>query len=188
MWRFPAWRTLFRMSVPFLSAAVFSGTVFPQLSPFINDDRANSVTHVLTGVVVNAVSGAPVPYALVQVGQEAKLADQNGAFRFEALPYSSASMMARKPGYFSEQELSDDNSQSGTVVLSGETSSVTIRLTPEAVISGHVINSLGDPVEHLPINVKFNHVVAGRRMWEQRGTAETDENGNFRIPELKPGT
>lgn len=176
------------MSILLLSAAAFNGTAFPQLSPLINDSHANSATHVLSGVVVNAVSGAPVPYALVQVGQDAKLADQNGAFRFEALPYSSASVMARKPGYFGEQELGDDNLQSGTIALSGETTSVTIRLTPEAVISGHVMNPQGDPVEHLPIAIKFNHLMAGRRMWEQRVSAETDEDGNFRIAELKSGT
>lgn len=188
MRRFSGWGTLFRISVLLLSAAGFCAVAFPQPSPVINRDQSNAVTHVLSGVVVNAVSGAPVPYALVQIGQDAKLADQNGTFRFEALPYSGASVIARKPGYFNEQELADNSFQPEAIKLSGETTSLTIRLTPEAVISGHVTNPQGDPVEHLPIGIKFSHIVQGRRMWEQRVSGETDEDGNFRIAELKPGT
>jgi len=42
-----------------------------------------------------------------------------------------------KPGYFSEQELTEDNFQPEPIELSEEATSITIRLTPEAVISRH---------------------------------------------------
>src|SRR5579859_1232855 len=65
--------------------------------------QTTSEKHSLTGTVVNSFTGEPVPWALVQVGERAKLSDQNGNFSFDDLPYTSATIMAHKPGFFNEQ-------------------------------------------------------------------------------------
>src|SRR5712671_3036978 len=65
----------------------------------------SSSAHVLTGTVVNSATGAPIPFALVQVEQNAKLTDQNGNFQFENLLSSVVNVQAHKPGFFAENEI-----------------------------------------------------------------------------------
>jgi len=151
---------------------------------------------VLTGTVVNALTGAPIPYALVSTGQNAKLSDQSGNFRFEGLPNNRISVAAHKPGFFNEQELSQGPGPrfgrgpvpNTMITLSNEPTNVTIPLTPEAVISGHVEDSEGEPLEGLPVQLRTPQVMNGRRMWQQQPSVASDEDGNFRIANLRPGT
>jgi hypothetical protein len=146
---------------------------------------------------VNSLTGTPIPYALVQAGQGAKLSDQNGNFRFEDISTNRINVAAHKPGFFNEQELSQGQGQrvgrvspqANTMVsLSNEPTNITIPLTPEAVISGHVENSEGEPLEGLPVQLRTTQVVNGRRMWQRQGGVATDEDGNFRVANLRPGT
>ncbi|MBV9147813.1 MAG: carboxypeptidase regulatory-like domain-containing protein [Acidobacteria bacterium] len=145
--------------------------------------------HVLSGTVVNAQTGAPIPYALVQAEQSAKLTDQNGNFRFDNLVSMSLMVQAHKPGFFNDQELAQMRPVPPSMVtLSDKPTNVTIALTPEAVITGHVENPEGEPLGGMPVRLRFAQIVNGRRMWQQHGFHQTDEDGDFRIAELRPGT
>jgi len=143
--------------------------------------------YVLTGTVVNSATGAGIPYALVQADQSAKLADQNGAFRFDSLTSAAINLQAHKPGFFQENEISESHTPS-IVTLSSPSTNVVVRLLPEAVISGHVENPEGEPLEWLPVRLRFTQIINGRRMWQQAGNHSTDVDGNFHIANLKPGT
>lgn len=144
-----------------------------------------SPKHVLTGTVVNSATGAAIPYALVQVEQNAKLADQNGNFRFDNLVSSTVNIQVHKPGFFGEQDL---NQMRGAMMvsLSDHATNVTVPLIPEAIISGHVENPEGEPLQ-LPVRLRASQVINGRRIWQDQGQRQTDEDGNFRIADLKPG-
>ena len=72
--------------------------------------------------------------------------------------------------------------------LSDHPTSITIQLVPEAVISGHVENPEGEPVSGVPVRLRFSQIMNGRRVWQQFGHRQTDEDGNFRIADLRPGT
>jgi protocatechuate 3,4-dioxygenase beta subunit len=142
--------------------------------------------HVLTGTVVNSATGAPIPFALVQVEQNAKFTDQNGNFRFENLISASVSIQAHKPGFFEEQEISQMHRPT-MVTLSDHQTNTVVPLIPEAVIVGHVADSEGEPLGNLPVRARYGQVMNGRRTWQQQGFRQTDEDGNFRIANLKPG-
>ena len=142
--------------------------------------------YVLTGTVVNSSTGAPIPYALVQADQSAKLADQNGNFEFDDLSSPSVTIQAHKPGFFGANEVGEPRAPL-TATLSDHPTSITIQLIPEAVISGHVENSEGEPVGGVPVRLRFSQVMNGRRVWQQFGHRQTDEDGNFRIADLRPG-
>ena len=157
------------------------------LAAQFNNVQSSSPTHVLTGTVVNSVSGAPIPYALVQAEQKSKLADQNGNFRFDNLISPSVMVQAHKPGFFGEQEIGRVARQS-MVTLSDKPTNVNIALIPEAVVAGHVENPEGEPLGGLPVRLRFGQIVNGRRVWQQQGQRQTDEDGNFRLAELRPGT
>src|SRR5207245_1360619 len=70
--------------------------------------QAQTGTITMSGVVVNSVTGEPVPRALVQMNgmvSRVALTDAEGRFQFDNLPETQAVLIAHKPGYFSEMEL-----------------------------------------------------------------------------------
>lgn len=147
-----------------------------------------AVNRVLTGTVVNSSTNAPIPYALVQIGPEAKLTDQNGNFRFEDLAANSVYVSVHKPGFFEEREAAGGPGPMPMIALAEPITNVTVKLIPEAVISGHVEDSEGEPIEGLPVRLRHQQVVNGRSMWQQYPGTNTDEDGNFRVANIKPGT
>jgi hypothetical protein len=169
---------VFLLLVPRVLCAQFTGG--PQ--------QQSTTRYVLTGTVVSSATGAGIPYALVQADQSARLADQNGNFRFENLASSNVNLQAHKPGFFQESEINGTPGGANVVTLSSPSSNVVVRLVPEAVISGHVESPEGEALDGLPVRLRFGQVVNGRRMWQQQGTRPTDEDGNFRVANLKPGT
>lgn len=150
-------------------------------------DKQTSPAYVLTGTVVNSSTGAPIPYALVQADQSAKLADQNGNFEFDHLSSPAVAVQAHKPGFFSPNEVGEGRSPL-TATLSDHPTSITIALVPEAVISGHVEDPEGEPVGGVSVRLRFSQIINGRRVFQQFGHRQTDEDGNFRIADLRPGT
>lgn len=146
----------------------------------------------VTGNVVNAVTGEPVRRALVQVVNlpglsPSMLTDSEGRFQFE-LPETVIGLTVRKPGFFNEQELQPDTPQPPVFFRVGAaTPAVTLKLLPEAGISGHVVTLKGEPIEDVPVRVFEERVFDGRRRWERRGQTMSEEDGRFRLGNLVPG-
>jgi hypothetical protein len=65
---------------------------------------------------------------------------------------------------------------------------VVLKLTPEGVIYGRITGADGEPIENFAVRVMVSRVVNGRKHWEQQGGQPTDDEGQFRIAELRPGT
>jgi hypothetical protein len=152
----------------------------------------SSNTHVVSGVVVNSVSGEPVRRALVQLFTSAgtplsMLSDSEGRFEFASVPESDMNLVARKPGFFNSQELQPEGHQLEVLHLGAETAPVVLKLWPEGVVSGHVTTLKGEPIEDSPVRLMREHVVDGRKRWELRGQTMTDDDGQFHIANLVPG-
>ncbi len=146
-------------------------------------------TFVLSGTVVNSVTGEGISRAMVRVtGQASRTAfsDSEGHFQFEGLPAGQVMLMAQKPGYSSEQDTAP--SQNHVLILGPNTAGQTLKLQPLSAISGHVTDSSGQPIEHIPVRLTSRSLRDGRKIWEPRGMNETDEDGHFRFPNLMPGT
>lgn len=156
------------------------------------------------GTVVNAVTHAPIPRALVYSldSRFAMLTDGEGNFEF-ALPKNEAdsrsatpadglihfgfsearsgerlSLSARKPGF-----LEDQNGNNGA----SPGSETTISLMPEAVIKGRVSVSAADPAVGITVELFFRQVHEGIPHWTPRGSARANSEGEFRFAELRPG-
>jgi hypothetical protein len=171
------------------SVAQTESSDVPQAPP------TSPVAHNLSGVVVNSVTGEPVRRALVQalIGPStgrtplSALTDSEGRFEFLGLPESVIFLGARKPGFFNDLELHPETYQPDTVLLTADTQSLILKLLPESIISGRVATVKGGPIEDSPVRILQEHIVDGRKRWEQRGQAITDEDGQFRIANLVPG-
>src|SRR5579862_393885 len=145
------------------------------------------------GVVVNSVTGDPVRRALVQItnlsgGPSSSFTDSEGKFQFTHVPVADVVLAARKPGFFSEQELHPESVfPLGFFHLDGNTNSAVIKLFPEGIVSGRVATVKGEPIEDTPVRLFQQRIMDGRKQWVQRSQLTTDEEGQFRIANLQPG-
>jgi len=148
--------------------------------------------YTLSGTVINTATGEGVPHALVQVLDRAQLTGAEGEFRFEGLPSAELMPVAHKPGFFNSEERSSRSggpgSQDKLVKLGPDTRPIIIKLQPEGVISGSVTGSEGEPVEGVMLQLHHQQVVNGRREWAVEGPGKSNEDGEFRIANLLPGT
>jgi hypothetical protein len=141
----------------------------------------------LRGKVINAATGEPVSGALVQIpAQESQFSQSNGSFVFTNLARGQLAVIARKPGFFNDQELG--RWAPGPPITVPTDGDVTVKLMPEGIISGQVKNESGDPMDGVVVRAQRWQVVDGRRGLHTSRDATTDDEGNFRIAELLPGS
>jgi hypothetical protein len=161
----------------------YDSSVAPQ--QYSSDDK-----YTLRGTVINSVTGEAIRGALVQIyfnGQISMLTGPDGKFQFAGLPLGQSAIMVRKPGFFSEDEF-EPNSRGQHLASTGpNTPPVVLKLFPEGVIYGRISEEDGEPIEGLPVELLVQHLQNGRKVWDRRPQAVTDEDGNFRIAELPPG-
>lgn len=140
------------------------------------------------GKVINTVTGEPVANALVQIyapGQKVQFTSSDGTFVFTDLPPRSYSPVARKPGFFNDQELSIPVQPA--LIQAAESEPVVLKLTPEGVIYGEVKNENDQPLEGVVVRAQQWQVQNGQRQLVTLRDARTDDEGNFRLAELRHG-
>ncbi len=145
----------------------------------------------IDGVVINSVTGEPVRSALVQIygrQQMSLLTGPDGKFHFDGVPQSQLTINVRKPGFFTEQEISQGSITNQLIQVGPGMKPVTMKLIPEAVIYGRITDSDGDPIQNLQIMLVHASIVNGQRTWQQTGSAQTKDDGEFRLFGLPPGT
>jgi hypothetical protein len=171
------------------SAFPFASSLRAQSQASASDDSRKTFS--VSGNVVNSVTGEPVSRALVQIfvgGQKSALTGPDGHFEFSGVPGGQTAVNAEKPGFFNEEQLRLKHGWvTPTLITVGpETPAVTVKLFPESVIVGHVTAN-GEAVEGVPVKVMEAQVQDGRREWAVSGGATTDDDGEFRIPNLMAG-
>ena len=181
---------LFLAATSCASAQVYSSSS-PQYSQAQRQPPAQTGNVTLTGVVVNSVTGQPIPRAMIQMmgmASRVALTDAEGKFEFDNLPETQATLQARKPGYFNEMELRRGGGRMNTIAITAGMGSISVPLTPAGVVSGRVTSADGEPLESVRVRLKVKTIQNGRRQWMDRNGASTDEDGFYRIGNLQPGT
>jgi hypothetical protein len=168
-----------------LVAGPAAGLQIPQSLNAAGDKSSGAGSYTLTGIVVDAFTGAPIRRALVQlVGPQSQLVltIEGGKFQFENLAQGRCGIDAHKPGY------TNLSAESPTIFTVGaDTSPLVLKLQPESGISVKVTGEDGEGVEGLPMRVLSSQVRDGRRYWGTHGGGQTDEQGEFRAGGLTPG-
>ncbi len=171
-------------------AIFFCGlAAYAQMGSATNNDATGRYT--LSGTVVNSVTGEPVRRALVQIfmtGQQAVLTDSGGHFEFDDLPPGQTAVAIRKPGYFTDQDLNAAQFGPPLAKVGPNASPLTLKMFPEAVIVGRVESRDGDPLQNVTVRLIRMNVVNGRRQWNQANATNTNEDGEYRIGSLLPGS
>lgn len=148
------------------------------------------------GVVVNAITGEPVPRAAVAVLDEADshtiqsvLSDSEGRFALVHLPQGKFQLTASKRGF--RTGFYDEHEEFNTAIVTGpdqETSNLNFRLIPDAVLYGVVSTDEGEAVEGTRVMLfkRPMHTGPGERI-AQVDAAVSDDAGAYEFGGLEPG-
>jgi hypothetical protein len=129
-------------------------------------------------LTTNDASQPPIP-----AGASATTCSGSGCTRYTSANggYRIATLIARKPGFLTDQAPAQTSQQDTTKEL-------TISLTPEALVVGRVVLSTSEPSDPIELELYRRQVQEGRAHWVNAGSARTKSNGEFRFADLAAGT
>ncbi len=150
--------------------------------------QTSSMPRTVRGTVVNSVTGEPIYRALVQVGgQYAMLTDHDGHFEFDGVTLQGIPPWAMKPGYFSQDRFSRFTTAAVDSSSAQSDTDLTVKLVPEAIVSGTVTGQDGNPLEGIPVMLKTLVTQDGLSRWRPRMQTRTNAEGQYRFAELEAG-
>ena len=178
-----------------LAAAIALGPLLAQ-SP---DADARSAT--VSGRVVDAVTGRPIPGVIVTPAGSAAtapagalppraLTNGQGLFILRDLRKGTVFLGATKNGYVNAtyNQRRPGGSGQGLPINDGQRiTDVELRMWRNSSISGTVVDEAGDPVVGVRVQAFARFFVAGRKRYSPGTIAVTDDRGMYRLANLEPG-
>lgn len=150
------------------------------------DDKPQARCSV-TGSVVNAVTGEPLKAAELTLRSTVSsdllytaITNAAGIFSLAGGDAGTYELVVRKRGFV----------QTGrSIPLAAEqaATAIVIRLTPQGVIAGRVLDGEGEPLPGVSVQAIQSHSTAGIRRYSVSGSATTNDLGEYRIFNLAPG-
>jgi uncharacterized GH25 family protein len=161
----------------------------------------------VTGQVVTAAEGAPLKSAQVVLIQEdatshaqafSATTDSDGRFEIRKIASGRYSFLASHSGYITQyyQARGLYSGTSLTFVPGQEIDGALFRLTRGAVITGRIVDESGEPMTKVTVaslrklsakETEGSTPRIGRDQLQAASTAITDDRGEFRIFDLRPG-
>ncbi len=146
----------------------------------------------LSGQISNAISGEPLgktSLLLIPVKSPndfdqryAATSTADGRFAFPSVEPGSYTLRASRNGFIStDYPIPLD-------FPSTPPKSLTLRLTPFAVLTGRVLDSDGDPLDQAQVQILRTRYTNGRKTLSALRAAYTNDLGEFRAANLPPGT
>ncbi|MGD0629818.1 MAG: carboxypeptidase-like regulatory domain-containing protein [Terracidiphilus sp.] len=150
----------------------------------------------IAGTVVNAASGEPIRHANVAALSEedshtvaAVESDSEGHFSLDHLQAAKYQLTASKRGF--RTAFYDEHQEFNSAIVTGpgqETTNLTFRLVPGAILHGVVITEGGDPVENARVML-FQKTRDGKKEGRlaQSDNVNTDDTGAYEFNNLAAG-
>ena len=150
----------------------------------------------IAGTVVSKADGRPLARARITV-RDAKdpqkfefiITSENGKFEFNAVPAGKYSLAGAKRGFISAGY--DQHDQFSTAIVTGaglDTETLVLRLAPDAVISGKVLDESNEPVRQATVTLYYDDHSSGVDQIRQFRSAQTNDLGEYELTPLRPGT
>ncbi len=153
----------------------------------------------IAGLVVNSLTGQPVPSASVAIAPITQGADReisksvttgtDGRFSFVALSRGKYSLMATARGsslqYF---EHHDPFATAIAVGLGLDTDHLVFRIQPDASIEGDITDDNNEPIQNAMVRLFQASTEGGQQKTVPMNQDQTDDLGHYRIGHLAPGT
>ncbi len=150
----------------------------------------------IAGTVVSKADGRPLARARITVRDAIDpkkflsiVTAEDGKFEFTGLPAGKYSLTGARRGFISASY--DQHDQYSTAIVTGaelDTETLVLRLAPDAVITGKVLDEFGEPVRHATVQLYFDDHSRGVDQIRQSRGAQTDDLGEYEFTPLRPGT
>jgi uncharacterized protein (DUF2141 family) len=167
------------------------------VSAFVAFAQDPNASCAIQGQVVNALTGEPVAKAHVRLfdmrdrmGGYTATTDSDGRFALRNIAPATYHLDAERNGFLWSQYGSRGANRAGTPLAlrpSQELRDLVIRMTPQAVIMGRILDEDGEPMARVDIQAMQSGYVNGRRQLQNANSASTNDLGEYRIFNLKPG-
>jgi protocatechuate 3,4-dioxygenase beta subunit len=165
----------------------------------------------VSGQVSNAATGEPVRRAMVSLrridmspgvtniqittdaaGQFSNTAstDAAGQFSISGIAPGKYRLSAERSGFINAQYGARGPNKPGTLLTlepGQKSSDLSMRLTPQGVIAGRVLDEEGEPVANVDVQVLRQQYMQGRKQMARTGGASTNDLGEYRVFGLPPG-
>ena len=149
----------------------------------------------IAGIVVNAKAGNVLAHTRVTIADakrrqsmQSVITGDDGRFAFQ-VPAGKYSLDGLSRGFIEASY--NQHEQFSTAIVTGvglDTEHLVLRLAPNAVLTGKVLDEYGDPVRSAQVTVyRENHFQGVSRIFRHR-VASTDDQGRYEVTPLEEGT
>jgi protocatechuate 3,4-dioxygenase beta subunit len=149
-------------------------------------DHKPPTASAISGSVLNAVTGEPVPKAQVALRSTSTndsytaVTDDTGNFAVAVDAPGAFEFVVQKRGFVK-------NGQSLSLTAGQSAAGAVIRLTPQGVIAGHVLDGSGEPIPEVSVQAIQSRQAGLSKRYFVAGSATTNDLGEYRIYGLAPG-
>jgi Carboxypeptidase regulatory-like domain len=150
----------------------------------------------IAGTVVSKADSRPLVRSRVTI-RDAKdprkfefvITSEDGKYEFTGLPAGKYSLTGAKRGFISASYEQHDEFSTAIVTGAGiDTENLVLRLAPDAVIAGKVLDEAGDPVRQATVTLYNDDHSSGVDRIHPFRTAQADDLGEYELTPLRPGT
>lgn len=159
----------------------------------------------LSGTVTNALTGEPVKKANVRLTADqtasfeggrpsvqgyAATSEADGTFRIEGIEPGTYTLTGMRTGFLQSNYGAKGPNQLGTKITlspAQNLSGAALALTPQAVMSGKVLDEDGEPAANTQVQVLAPTWMRGKKRMMPRQSSNTNDLGEFRLANLSPG-
>ena len=177
-----------------LALVQYGGAVADQ-NPAAQETSRAGQTFRIAGTVVSATTGEPLSQARIWIAETrdraksiSMVTSEDGRFEFSQLKAGKYSLEGAKRGFISSAY--EQHEQYSTAIVTGPefaTEQLVLRLTPMALITGHVVDEFGDPVRSANLILYLENHGAGMSRIIRFNNATSDDRGFFDFSLLRPG-
>jgi uncharacterized protein (DUF2141 family) len=149
----------------------------------------------VAGTVVNSVTGSALAQARVALADTRSrrnvstvVTSEDGHFEFASVPAGKYALIGTKQGFLTQ--FYDEHEQFNTAIVTGpdlKTDVLLLRLTPMALISGHITDESGDAVRKATVSLYLDDSSGGTTRTMGVGASVTDDLGYYEFSGLQPG-
>ncbi len=150
----------------------------------------------VAGTVVSKLDGHPLARARITLRDtkdsrkfESVVTAEDGKFEFHGVPAGKYSLTGAKRGFITAAY--DQHEQFSTAIVTGagiDTEALVFRLAPAAMISGKILDESGEPLRHASVTLYSQDHSGGVNEIHPSHGAQTDDQGEYEITSLTPGT
>lgn len=151
----------------------------------------------IAGIVLKDPGSEAVKKAVIELiaenqesgGNYTTVTGTDGSFRVESITPGRYHLFAERTGFL-ETGKHGGRSQGRILTLAAgqELKDIQIRLAAAAVVTGHVTDEDGEPLQNAEVSVLRRTFSSGHSRWEQAGSERTNDLGEYRIAGLGAGS